>query len=121
MQEFNAADFTPEIKKEDLRISKTADPETYRAAAAQIIADIQAGFYPKADDPLNSRLHALAEQYKIAVQKLYALEIPETAIAEHEKIIQIAVSKEKILEKAADYEDDPVHALLALSLWEKIQ
>ncbi len=118
MKDFDPSYFTPDIRREDIIVSKTQDPSTYRAAARQIIADITSAFYPNGDDPLKDRLQALAERHKKAATELYALVVPEALIAEHEKTIQVVIHRQKILEKAADYENDPVHAMLALNLWE---
>lgn len=118
MRDFDPSYFTPDIQQEDIVISKTQDPETYRAAAKQIIANITTAFYPNADDPLKDRLQAFSERYKKAAAELYALAVPETLAPEHKKIIQIVIGKQKILEKAANYEVDPINAMLALNLWE---
>lgn len=123
MRDFDPSYFTPDIRQKDIIISKNQDPETYRAAARQIIADITNAFYSNADDPLKDRLQALAERHKKAAEKLYALTVPEALAAEHQKTIQVIITKERILEKAAGYETDenPVGLLLALKLWETIK
>lgn len=121
MRNFDPSYFTPDIQQKDIIISKTQDPETYRAAARQIIADIEKDIYPKPNDPLKDRLNTLAERYTRAGQELYALTAPEILAAKHQKTIQAVISKARILEKAADYENDPVHAILAIKLWDTIR
>ncbi len=115
---FDPSYFNLVVRREEIIINNTQDADTYRAATRQIIADIENNFYPKSDAPLKDRLNELAKLYENAARDLRALSVPETLAPEHQKIISMVIGKERILETAADYENDPIRAMLALKLWE---
>jgi hypothetical protein len=65
-------------------------------------------------DPLPSDYQALASAYLQAEQDLYKVSVPRTALSFHTKQIAFLGTEKNILRIAANYENDPLQALLVL-------
>jgi len=114
---FDASYFSPTIPADEVTVNATQTPELYRAAAQEIITDIETTFQPDTAISLAEQFSALAARYRTAVLHLKALPAPPDLVSEAQKNIASALRKQRILETAASYDQDPIHAFLALQLW----
>lgn len=121
LKNFNPAYFSPEIKQSELIIDKAQDPATYRAAVTQILKDTESLPLPSTNDPIASQMKTLAKRYENETAELRALSVPPALVTEQIKTIRIALGKQRILEAVADYENDPIYAMLALKLWDTLK
>lgn len=121
LKRFNPAYFSPEIAQSEITISTTQDPATYRAATAQILQDTESQPLPPVSDPVASQMKALAARYAAEAGELRALAVPPALVEDHIKSLRVALGKQRILETVADYENDPIYAMLALKLWNTLQ
>lgn len=121
LKRFNPAYFSPALAPSEITVDKSQDPAIYRVAVAQIMQDAESQPMPPASDPVASQMKALAARYANEAGELYALAVPPTLINDHIKLLRTALGKQRILETVADYEADPIYAMLALKLWNTIQ
>ncbi len=121
LKQFNPAYFSPEIPQSELRIDDAQTASAYRAEASRIISMSDSLPPPPISDPVASQMKALAKRYGAEASALYALAVPRALVTEHMTAIQRAVGKERIFEAVADYENDPIYAMLALKLLETLK
>ena len=121
MKSFNTAYFFPEITEAELTVDNAQSTTAYRAAAASITGKTESEPPPPVDDPVASQMKIFAKRYEAEVASLRALAVPPALIAEHTQAIRRAVGKQRIFEVVADYENEPIYAMLALKLWDTIK
>lgn len=120
LKHFNPAYFAPEIPRSDITVDDAQTASTYRAAAAKIAMEAES-YAPPANASIKEQMTAYAKNYAVAASALYALPVPSALATEHMQTIRIAVGKQRVLEAAADYENDPIYAMLALKLWDTLK
>lgn len=120
MKHFNPAYFSPDVLQSELTIDEAQTTTAYRAAAAKIAMETESQ-PPPADAATKDRMTTYAKNYAAATKALYALAVPLASVPEHTKAIRIALGKERILKAVADYENDPIYAMLALKLWDTLK
>ena len=120
LKHFNPAYFTPEILRGDITVDDAQTVTAYRAAVAKITTETESQTLP-ADASVKDQMTTYAKNYAVAASGLYALPTPSALVAEHMQAIRIALGKRRILEAAADYENDPIYAMLALKLWDTLK
>ncbi len=121
MKHFNPAYFSPDVLRGELAVDDTQTAAAYRAAAAKIIADNESLPPPVAGTPVAEKMKTLAKRYGDEADALRALAVPPALVAEHMNAIRIAEGRRRILEAVADYENDPIYAMLALKLWDTLK
>lgn len=121
MRSFNTAHFFPEITQAEIIVDDTRTSEAYRAAAASITSKTESEPPPPISDSVASQMRLLAKRYEVEVSALRALAVPQTLVREHMKLMSRALGKQRIFEVVADYENDPIYAMLALKLLETIK
>jgi hypothetical protein len=121
LKHFDPAYFSPTVSQSEITIDKSQDPATYRAAVAQITQDTEGQPLPPTTDPVASQMKALAARYATEAGELRVLAVPPALVTDHTNALRIALGKQRILETVADYENDPIYAMLALKLWNTIQ
>ena len=121
LKRFNPAYFSPEISQSEIIIDKNQNPATYRATVAQIAKDTESQPLPPTTDPIANQMKTLASRYAAEARELRTLTVPPTLVTDHIKTLRVALGKERILETVADYDNDPIYAMLALKLWNTIQ
>ncbi len=121
MKRFNPAHFSPEISQGEIVIDEAQTAAAYRAAAAKIAADAESAYMPAAGDPVAVKMAAYAKRYGTEATGLRDLPAPPSLITEHLRAIRIATGRERILEAVADYDNDPIYAMLALKLWDTLK
>lgn len=118
---FNPAYFSPEISVSEMTVDNAQTTAEYRAAAEKIISDTESLPMPAAGTPVAEKMKTLAKRYGDEAAALRALPVPQALATEHLKAIRIAEGRRRILEAVADYENDPIYAMLALKLWDTLQ
>lgn len=108
--------FTPFIADADIVIDPNADPETYQAATKAIASEVA---IPGATLSLTEEFLALGKRFATKAAQLRALPVPPRLAEQHKKAVQDAMRAEKILSAIADYENDPLYALVALRAWKE--
>ena len=121
MSHFNPSFFSPEIPQSEITIDNSQTSTTYHAAAAKIIMDSESLPPPPAGDPVATKMKTLAKRYEDEYSALRSLPVPQSLATEHIKALRIALGRERILEAVADYENDPIYAMLALKLWDTLK
>jgi hypothetical protein len=121
MKNFNPAYFSPEILQSELVIDSAQSAATYRTEAEKIIMETETQTPPPTSDPVASQMAEFAKRYKAQVTALRALPVPSSLVTEHMKAIRIALGKQRIFEAVADYENDPIYAMLALKLLDTLK
>lgn len=120
LKHFNPGYFTPEILRSDITVDDTQTIAAYRTAVAKIIMEAESQA-PSANASVKEQMTVYAKNYAKAASALYALPVPSALIAEHTQAIRIAVGKRRILDAVADYENDPIYAMLVLKLWDTLK
>ena len=121
LKNFNPAYFSPEILQSELIIDSTQTAAAYRAEAERIIAETEMQTPPPIGDLIASQMAEFARRYKTQGAALRALPVPSALTTEHMKAIRIALGKQRIFEAVADYENDPIYAMLALKLLDTLK
>lgn len=121
MKSFNTAYFFPVITEAELAVDETQTAAAYRAAAASITGKTESEPPPPASDPVASQMKIFAKRYEAEAASLRALAVPPALVTGHMQAISRAVGKQRIFEVVADYENDPIYAMLALKLLETIK
>ena len=121
MKSFNPAYFSPEILQSELLIDNAQSAAAYRTEAERIITEMETQTPPSINAPIASQMAEFAKRYKAQVAALRALAVPPALVPEHMKALRIALGKERIFEAIADYENDPIYAMLALKLWDTLK
>ena len=121
LKNFNPAYFSPEILRSELTIDTTQSATTYRTETEKIITETETQAPPSINDPVASQMAEFARRYKAQAAALYALPVPDGLVPEHMKAIRIALGKQRIFEAIADYENDPLYAMLALKLLDTLK
>ncbi len=121
MKSFNTAYFFPEITQAELTVDDAQSTTAYRAAAASITGKTESEPPPPIDDPVASQMKIFAKRYEAEATSLRALAVPPALITEYTQAIRRALGKQRIFEAVADYENDPIYAMLALKLLETIK
>lgn len=121
MRHFNPAYFSPDVLRSELTIDDTQTAAVYRAAVAKIITEAESLPLPAAGTPVAEKMKTLSKRYKDEATALRALAVPSALITEHMQVIRIAEGRGRILEAVADYENDPIYAMLALKLWDTLK
>ncbi len=121
MKSFNTAYFFPEITQAELTVDDAQTAAVYRAAAASITSKTESEPPPPASDPVASQMKVFAKRYEAEAISLRALAVPPVLLTEHTQAVRRALGKQRIFEAVADYENDPIYAMLALKLLETIK
>ena len=121
MKSFNTAYFFPEVTRTELTVDDAQTAVAYRAAAASITGKTELEPPPPVDDPVASQMKTFAKRYEAEVASLRTLPVPSALLTEHMQAIRHALGKQRIFEAVADYENDPIYAMLALKLWDSIK
>lgn len=121
MKSFNTAYFFPEITPVELTIDESQSAGAYRVAAASILNKNESEPPPPLSDPVASQMKTFAKRYEAEVTALRALAVPPALLTEHMQIIRRALGKQRIFQVVADYENDPIYAMLALKLLETLK
>ncbi len=121
IKNFDASRFMPTILPTDIIIDATMSEATYRAAIKKIITDKEVNFIPNPDATPTERLTAIARHYGELADALKKIPVPPTLATEHEQILRLALAKKTMIETAANYDTDPIYALVALKAWNTIR
>jgi len=120
LKQFNPAYFLPEISTDEIIIDNTENSATYRTLAEAIIAKAESTL-PQDKTSVTEKMKFFAKNYERAVTELRALAVPQEIATEHIKTIRITEGRRRIFEAVADYENDPIYAMLALTLWNTLK
>ena len=86
-------------------------------SAGEIIANQGIEF----DEEAVTELWLLAKIYDQAINKLYAMAVPADMEFVHAEQIRLLVVQKRLFEAMANFEEDPLGASLAVSMWENVQ
>lgn len=119
IKNFNAKDFIPDVPRASLRIAVVPASVYFRG-----FQDIlQHNFGSVAVDLASESLTGIGDlivAYDRAIKIFYDTEVPEDLVAVHQREIQLLTAQKKIFEAIAGYQDDPLRAILANELLQKV-
>lgn len=118
LKNFHPEDFFPEVKVENLIISNEVKANVYLKSFQDILNynfSNQKTDFSKFDA---QSLNELVTSYNQAIKSFYNLEVPRELVSVHQKEIGLLVGQKKVFEVFANYEADPVRAILAAQVLE---
>ncbi len=114
IKNFDARRFVPDVLPSDIVIDTTVSEAAYRATITKTLKDIEGGFVSSQADPLTDRLIAIATYYGTIAEALKKIAVPPSIVIEHTTALRLALGKKVMTEAVAQYETDPVYAMVAL-------
>ena len=105
---------TPPDSEIPLLIDDAADELSYRAAADRAIGETAGSFVPDAASPIAAQMAAFSATYGAMAKELAAIPVPARLADLHRGLIRSATIKQRAFAAVADYDADPVYALLAI-------
>lgn len=123
LKNFNPADFQPEIANADLNISADASPTAIRLYLKTFRDILQHNFSAARVDFSNAALTGIAgliTTYDQAIKDFYRLTAPAPLTDIHRREISLLTGQKKVFERLANYQQDPVQAVIALRAYEEL-
>ena len=121
--EMDLSDFSPEIKKSDLKIVNTSDSavaENYLKNFQAILKNNFGRLGVDFSQPTAADFQKLAEAFQKSVAQFYNLVAPQSLASIHSEQIRLMSIQKSIFANLASYEKDPMKALVALQLSKEV-
>lgn len=121
LNNFDPKSLIPEVKIENLKITKTADSkfEDSYFQNLKAIAKSAPKLSISADNPDPNDFRRIGASYEKTITNLYNLLVPEKFADFHRELIKILTLQKNIFDNLANYPNDPLKALLSMSLLEE--
>lgn len=123
LKNFNPADFQPEITNADLNISADASPTAIRLYLKTFRDILQHNFSAVRVDFASAALTGIGDLiavYDRAIKDFYRLTAPAPLADIHRREISLLTGQKKVFERLANYQQDPVQAVIALRAYEEL-
>ncbi|MEK9186349.1 MAG: hypothetical protein AAB885_02050 [Patescibacteria group bacterium] len=114
LSKFDYDSLKPDISDKEMIILSADDEKSrtsYLESLNEIVSD-ELSSLPK--QPEVDQFGAIAAAYDRAVKKLYNLPVPKSFSSIHKETVRLFFAQEKIFSYIADYQNDPLTALLSL-------
>lgn len=105
---------TPADDEITVLVDPSANELSYRAAADDALGEAAAAFTPDPNLPIARQMTAFSEFYGTMARKLAAIPVPARLQNLHRDAIRSATIKQRAFAAVAEYDTDPVYALLAI-------
>lgn len=109
---FDYESFVQEIDEKKIKIVRSGDKKLAESYFRNLNVILENNFGKSSVEDFDQ----LALLYQKAIAQLYSLNVPESIADLHRREIAIFATQQKIFEAFADYESDPMKALLAAEL-----
>ncbi len=96
----------------------SARESAYRSAASAALS-LESPALADPNASIAKTMNALAERYGAAANRLRSVAVPPNLAEEHRALIVSLLTRKRMFEAVADYDKDPVYALLVLDTLEK--
>ncbi len=110
----NPSRFIPPANTIAIIIDNSAKESEYLLATSRVLTEAANGPSPDPTAPIAEQMAYIANEYRKFADTLMTIPTPPTHAAEHREKISLILGKEKMFEAAANYDKDPLYALIAL-------